>query len=128
MTITALGYSNKKDSVQFQLGEHIEYAWISPKTGKVPSPTIIKGDDLLRKAVKQMQAVGRYHVGINYNAVEGHIITAEKTADGMLYLYDAQSGNFINIDEFREAESFEILKVDKFLISKDVLKKKSKIV
>ena len=70
-----------------------------------------------------MQAVGRYHVGINYNAVEGHIITAEKTADGMLYLYDAQSGNFINIDEFREAESFEILKVDKFLISKDVLKK-----
>lgn len=46
----------------------------------------------------------------------------------MLYLYDAQSGNFINIDEFREAESFEILKVDKFLISKDVLKKISKIV
>lgn len=41
----------------------------------------------------------------------------------MLYLYDAQSGNFINIDEFREAESFEILKVDKLLINKDILKK-----
>lgn len=128
LDITALGYSNKKDSVQFQLGEHFEDAWINPKTGKVPSPTIIKGGDLIGKAEKQMKSVGRYHVGINYNAVEGHIITAEKTADGMLYLYDAQSGNFINIDEFREAESFEILKVDKFLISKDVLKKISKIV
>ena len=128
LDITALGYSNKKDSVQFQLGEHFEDAWINPKTGKVPSPTIIKGGDLIGKAEKQMKSVGRYHVGINYNAVEGHIITAEKTADEMLYLYDAQSGNFINIDEFREAESFEILKVDKFLISKDVLKKISKIV
>ena len=83
---------------------------------------------MIGKAEKQMKSVGRYHVGINYNAVEGHIITAEKTADGMLYLYDAQSGNFINIDEFREAESFEILKVDKLLISKDILRRISKIV
>lgn len=89
----------------------------------MPSPTIIKGGDLIGKAEKQMKSVGRYHVGINYNAIEGHIITAEKTTDGMLYLYDAQSGNFINIDEFREAESFEILKVDKLLINKDILKK-----
>jgi len=77
----------------------------------VPSPTIIKGGDLIGKAEKQMKSVGRYHFGINYNAIEGHIITAEKTTDGMLYLYDAQSGNFITIDEFREAESFGILKV-----------------
>uniref|UniRef100_UPI004027EB02 toxin glutamine deamidase domain-containing protein n=1 Tax=Alloprevotella sp. TaxID=1872471 RepID=UPI004027EB02 len=89
----------------------------------MPSPTIIKGGDLIGKAEKQMKSVGRYHFGINYNAIEGHIITAEKTTDGMLYLYDAQSGNFINIDEFREAESFEILKVDKLLINKDILKK-----
>lgn len=78
---------------------------------------------MIGKAEKQMKSVGRYHFGINYNAIEGHIITAEKTTDGMLYLYDAQSGNFINIDEFREAESFEILKVDKLLINKDILKK-----
>lgn len=89
----------------------------------MPSPTIIKGGDLIGKAEKQMKSVGRYHFGINYNAIEGHIITAEKTTDGMLYLYNAQSGNFINIDEFREAESFEILKIDKLLINKDILKK-----
>lgn len=128
LDITALGYSNKKDSVQFQLGEHFEDAWINPKTGKTPSSTIIKGDDLLRKAERQMQIVGRYHVGINYNAIEGHIITAEKAVDGKLYLYDAQSGIFININEFRDAESIEILKVDKLLISKDILRRISKIV
>ena len=103
-------------------------AWINPKTGIAPSPTIIKGDALLSKAKRQMQVVGRYHVGINYNAIEGHIITAEKTVDGKLYLYDAQSGNFININEFRDAESIEILKVDKLLISKDILRRSSKIV
>lgn len=128
LDITALGYSNKKDSVQFQLGEHFEDAWINPKTGKTPSSTIIKGDDLLRKAERQMQIVGRYHVGINYNTIEGHIITAEKAVDGKLYLYDAQSGIFININEFRDAESIEILKVDKLLISKDILRRISKIV
>lgn len=94
----------------------------------MPSPTIIKGGDLIGKAEKQMKSVGRYHVGINYNAIEGHIITAEKTADGMLYLYDAQSGNFINTNEIKGAESIEILKVDKLLISKDILRRISKIV
>ena len=81
LDITALGYSDKKDSIQFKLGEHFEDAWISPKTGKVPSSTKIKGENLLSKVEKQMKAVGRYHVGINYNAIEGHIITAEKTAE-----------------------------------------------
>lgn len=128
LDITSLGYSDKKDSIQFKLGEHFENAWINPKTGNVPSSTKIKGEDLLSKVEKQMKAVGRYHVGINYNAIEGHIITAEKTADGKLYLYDAQSGNFINIDEFKDAESIEILKVDKLLISKDILREISKIV
>jgi hypothetical protein len=128
LDITSLGYSDKKDSFQFKLGEHFEDAWINPKTGNVPSSTKIKGGDLLSKVEKQMKAVGRYHVGINYNAIEGHIITAEKTADGNLYLYDAQSGDFINIDEFKDAESIEILKVDKLLISKDILREISKIV
>lgn len=46
----------------------------------------------------------------------------------MLYLYDAQSGNFINTNEIKGAESIEILKVDKLLISKDILRRISKIV
>lgn len=128
MTITALGYSNKKDSVQFQLGEHIEYAWISPKTGKVPSPTIIKGDALLRKAVKQMQAVGRCHVGINYNDKIGYVITIERTAKNDLLLYDPQSGDFLNLNQIINSKSLEILRVDKLVFKRGVLNAISEIV
>lgn len=128
LDITALGYSNKKDSVQFQLGEHIEYAWISPKTGKDPIPTIIKGDDLLRKAVKQMQAVGRYHVGINYNDKIGHVITIERTAKNDLLLYDPQSGDFLNLNQIINSKSLEILRVDKLVFKKGVLNAISEII
>nr|DAH55572.1 MAG TPA: Papain fold toxin 1, glutamine deamidase [Caudoviricetes sp.] len=128
LDITALGYSNKKDSVQFQLGEHIEYAWISPKTGKEPIPTIIKGDDLLRKAVKQMQAVGRYHVGINYNDKIGHVITIERTAKNDLLLYDPQSGDFLNLNQIINSKSLEILRVDKLVFKKGVLNAISEII
>ena len=128
LDITALGYSNKKDSVQFQLGEHFEDAWINPKTGKTPSPTIIKGDDLLRKAATQMQAVGRYHVGINYNEKLGHIITIERTANNRFLLYDPQNGDFLNFNQLIKAKSLEILKVDKLVFDNGVLKAISEII
>lgn len=128
LDITALGYSGKKDSVQFQLGEHFEDAWINPKTGKVPSSTKIKGEDLLSKVEKQMKAVGRYHVGINYNEQDGHIITAERTENGKLLLYDAQSGLFWSEKEFKKAMFIEILKIDKLLINPKMLKGISKTI
>lgn len=121
LDITALGYSGKKDSVQYQLGEHFEDAWINPKTGKVPSPTIIKGDALLSKAERQMQAVGRYHVGINYDVDNGHIIVVDRLQDGKLVLYDPQNGNFVSLNEFDNVECLEILKIDKLLIRKDFI-------
>ena len=121
LDITALGYSNKKDSVQFQLGEHFEDAWINPKTGKVPSPTIIKGEDLISKAEKQMKTVGRYHVGINYDVDNGHIITADRLQNGKLIIYDPQNGNFVSLNEFNKAAYLEILKIDKLLMRREVV-------
>ena len=38
-----------------------------------------------------MSSEGRYHIGINYNDKTGHIITAKRIGDSILY-YDAQSG------------------------------------
>lgn len=128
LDITALGYSNKKDSVQFQLGEHFEMAWINPKTGKTTSPTIIQGNNLSIRASKQMQAIGRYHVGINYNKLKGHVVTAERTFDNKLLIYDAQSGDFLNINAFDDAKTIEILKVDKMILNKNVLKNISIII
>lgn len=114
--------------MQFQLGDHFEDAWITPKTGKVPSPTVIKGDDSLCKAVKQMQAVGRYHVGINYNDKIGHVITIERTAKNDLLLYDPQSGDFLNLNQIINSKSLEILRVDKLVFKKGVLNAISEII
>ena len=66
----------------------------NPKTRKVPNPTKIKGEtdvQIHNKIEKAMSSEGRYHIGINYNDKTGHIITAERIGDSILY-YDAQSG------------------------------------
>lgn len=121
LDITALGYSGKKDSVQFQLGEHFEDAWINPKTGKVPNPTIIKGEDMISKAEKQMQVQGRYHIGINISDKVGHVITAERTQDNKLIFYDPQDGRFVNISSLSNAAFLEIIKVDKMIIKGNII-------
>ena len=128
LNITSLGYSDNKNSTQFMLGEHFEKAWINPKTGKVPNITTISGDNLVIRALKQMQGYGRYNIGINYNKQDGHIITAERTEHGKLLLYDAQSGLFWSEKELENAMSVEILKIDKLIINPQVLKNISKII
>lgn len=123
LDITALGYSSKKDSMQYQLGEHFEMAWINPKTGKAPNITTISGDNLINHALKQMQVPGRYHIGVNYDKDNGHVITAERLLNGKIILYDAQSGDFMNLNEFIGIDSLEILRVDKLLLCRNVLDK-----
>jgi len=130
LDITALGYSTKKDSISFQLGERFQDIWIHPESGKTPRPTEFKGksfDDMLRKMEKAANATGRYHVGINMKVrdkEEGHIITAERLKNGAIVYYDAQSGEFLNISEYatRGVEYLELLKVDKLLFRKDWLR------
>lgn len=126
LNVTARGYSRDKDSIPYQLGERFQDIWVHPKTGRTPQPTEIRGsgfDDMLSRLEKQSKATGRYHIGINM-ASEGHVITAERLADGSLVYYDAQSGEFLNIMEYaaKGVEYFELLKVDKLLFRKDWLR------
>lgn len=127
LNITAKGYSEVRGSATYELGEHFENAWINPKTGKTPKPTIIKdGKDWLQKAEKQMKSNGRYHIGINYANGRGHVITAEQINGSLIY-YDPQSSNFENISDF-DIEYLEILKIDKLLINSRLLSKISKLI
>lgn len=63
LNVYALPYSDKPDSVSYQLGERFQDAWINPKNGKVIEPTIIKGktdDEIiakLRRNLMQMDAM-----------------------------------------------------------------------
>ena len=119
--LSVVGYSSEVTSIQYKLGERFQDIWISPKTGKIPNPTIIKGEtdvQIHNKIEKAMSSEGRYHIGINYNDKTGHIITAERIGDSILY-YDAQSGKIISIASCEDIEYIELLKVDKLLFRKD---------
>lgn len=123
LNVTALGYDSSLGSVSCELGEHFEAIWIHPKTGQTPSPTILRGpsfDVMLGKVDKATKATGRYHIGINMSENRGHIVAAERLANGRLIFYDAQNGAFLKLEEYAvsSVEYFEVLKVDKLLLNR----------
>jgi hypothetical protein len=127
LNVTAVGYNTDKESVSFQLGEHFEQIWQHPKTGKPPTLTTLQGDSfdtMLDKVDTATKATGRYHIGINMSGDRGHVITAERLADGSIMYYDAQDGTFLKLEEYavREVEYFEVLKVDKLLLRRDLFR------
>lgn len=80
---------------------------------------------MLQKVEAQTKAAGRYHIGINMPDNRGHVITAERLSDGRIMFYDAQDGAFLKLEEYaaREVEYFEVLKVDKLLLRRDIFTK-----
>lgn len=131
LNLTAIGYSEGAGSVTVKLGDRFQDIWVNAKTGKTPQVTMLKADTesaLFDKLEKAMTAKGRYHVGINFNDNTGHVITAERLESGRLLFYDAQSGDFLNIREYTALESFEVLKVDKLLFNKDLLRAISQVI
>ena len=132
LNITALGYEYDNKSVSFMLGERFQSAWIHPKTNKTPKPTELRGKtfgDMIRKLEQTTKSPGRYHIGINTNE-SGHLITAERFQDGKMLFYDAQNGEFLNIEEYANdsVSYFEVLKVDKLLLRKDIIKRISRLI
>lgn len=124
LNITSLPYSPDPNGLFFQLGENTAIGWRTEK-GKTPTVTTLKAksdDELFRKLDGQTKSAGRYHIGINFDQSHGHIITAERFSDGKIVFYDAQSGAFLNIKEYSDLESFEVLKVDKLLFAPDIIK------
>ncbi|WP_298950487.1 toxin glutamine deamidase domain-containing protein [uncultured Alloprevotella sp.] len=119
-----------KNSISYRLGERYQDIWEHPKTHKTPAPTTLHNasfDTMLSKLETATKAVGRYHIGINMK-YGGHVITAERLTDGRMMYYDAQSGTFLKIEEYaaRYVEYFEVLKVDKLLLSRDLFKSVAK--
>lgn len=131
LDVTALGYDRSKNSVSYRLGERFQDIWEHPKTHKTPTPTNVREKTfgmMLEKLGAATKAPGRYHIGINMKG-DGHVITAERLSNGRMIYYDAQSGVFIKIEEYATSnvEYFEILKVDKLLLRKDLFKAIAKV-
>lgn len=131
LNVTSLGYDADKNSISYRLGERYQDIWEHPKTHKTPTPTTIHNasfDTMFSKLETATKAVGRYHIGINMK-YGGHVITAERLADGRMMYYDAQSGTFLKIEEYaaRDVEYFEVLKVDKLLLRRNLFKSVAKV-
>ena len=131
LNVTSLGYDADKNSISYRLGERYQDIWEHPKTHKTPTPTTLNNtsfDTMLSNLETATKAVGRYHIGINMK-YGGHVITAERLADGRMMYYDAQSGTFLKIEEYaaRDVEYFEVIKVDKLLLRRDLFKSVAKV-
>lgn len=124
LNVTATGYDRSPDSVSYKLGEHFQDIWVSPKTNRIPTPSILREESfelILSKLDKSTKAIGRYHIGINMQN-SGHIITAERLQNGQMVFYDAQSGSFLKMEEYNDkgVDYIEVLKVDKLLLKIDL--------
>ena len=108
-------YKKRKQFTTYRLAERYQDIWEQPKTHNTPTPTMLykaSFDTMLSKLETATKAVGRYHIGINMK-YGGHVITAERLADGRIVLYyDVQSGTFLKIEEYpaRDVEYFEVIK------------------
>lgn len=131
--VTALPY-NEDNDVFVKLGDNFERAWINPKTKKAPKPMEYrKGsfEQMVSALEKQCSAVGRYHIGLNWeddlHSKEigiGQVLTAERLQNGKFRYFDPQIGEFVNIKEYAEygMQYLESIKVDNLLINTNILK------
>lgn len=78
LSVTAQGYNRDVSSISYKLGERFQDIWIHPKTGKIPSPIVIRETSfsaIERKLNVSTKAEVRYHIGLNMTE-GGHVITA----------------------------------------------------
>ena len=95
--------------------------------GNPPAAIGIKfNGNLLTSLQGEINEPGRYHLRFRFQNDSGHVITAERLADGSLRIYDPQSGKIIkNFSEYTskvKGESFEYYRVDNLQINPDVAK------
>ena len=135
LNVTALGF-NEKEPTMVRIRERFQEIWIDPATGKAPTPKIsgiqrydkkkkwtLTDDEIIEKAESLMQAPGRYHIGINQLNGEGHVIVAERMADGTLICFDAQRQVFRSLSDWDGYQYVEIIKVDNLIFNSDILSK-----
>lgn len=86
--VEAVPKLNKEGSVPKILARRTQLAWIDPTTNAEPE---LKQTFDLRSLMNEATEIGRYHLRFLYDVGGGHIITFERTKDG-IFFYDPQPG------------------------------------
>jgi hypothetical protein len=118
---------NAKDSSFVDIAKDTRTVWRTAK-GKVPEFTSVIGGnskEVRAKLLKQTDTIGaRYHIGWDMSPQMGHIVTAERTKDGLI-IYDPQRNEFLSLEgiigsRYKDSK-IELLRVDKLLLNIDLL-------
>lgn len=89
---------NTRGSKLSELSRKSNHAWIDPKTGQAPQPKTNSNVTTAKKCREwlesEMEPGARYTFGHSWKGRgrSGHIISADKDADGSVRLFDPQSG------------------------------------
>lgn len=129
--VEAFGNSKQDWYMPSVLAKRPEIAFLDAN-GNPPATIGIKyNGDLMSSLQGEMKEPGRYHLRFRFQNDGGHIITAERLADGSLRIYDPQNGKIIkNFSEYTTGvknNSFEYYRVDNLQINADVAKGSVKI-
>ena len=127
LDITAKAH-NIKSKAANTISENTKSAWMTAK-GKEPEFTAkLKGTgkEIAQKIEKITKPLGsRYHIGWDYSDEGGHIITAVRTKEGLIF-YDPQRNEYLSLQEILQdmdkGTSLEILRVDRLLVRTPLIK------
>lgn len=125
--VTAKPYSNKTNSISEQLAADTRLAWLDAK-GKKPQYTAhITGTEkeIINKINKLTATIGsRYNISWDINDYIGHIVTMERTEQGLI-IYDPQKDNILSlgeiINEMMPRSALQLLRIDTLLVNPQLL-------
>lgn len=140
-----LGAKPKASSTQEAMARDCTFAWIDPLTGQQPEVVRItcapdnktikvrksqkSKSDLRKNILEATKETGRYNFSYGWVSGKdsaGHIITAERHADGNLTFYDPQNGKNVPmielLDEVSPKYLCRIIRVDNLLIKPNIVK------
>jgi len=135
----------KASSTQEAMARDCTFAWIDPLTGQQPEVVRItcapdnktikvrksqkSKSDLRKNILEATKETGRYNFSYGWVSGKdsaGHIITAERHADGNLTFYDPQNGKNVPmielLDEVSPKYLCRIIRVDNLLIKPNIVK------
>ena len=125
--ITALKYDARDGSISKLLSEDTRSVWMTAKEKTPEFSALIGGetDDIMKAIEKQTQPIGsRYHIGWDISEELGHVVTAERTANGLV-IYDPQKNTFLSLEEvvsdMMSESKIQLLRVDRLLLRSDLL-------
>lgn len=117
LDVEAYGNPKAEWYMPFELGKRPEAAWLT-KDGEIPTPYLVKGTVNAQTLGDSMSLEGRYQLWFNWNGQnKGHVITAERLANGKIRYYDAQNGlsssEFLfSFDRIDASQGVRILRMD----------------